>query len=271
MNIRKIIFLAIFLAVSVVYILSTTDQVFMLSTLHLIFPVGAALIAAYTSRIYGFKSANNGRVQLIIAAGLVSWGIAEVVGYVLDNFLDVANLIPRVDSFFFLIAYPILGMGVYRGYVTAGIKLKLVKKSLLMMVLSASALLTIAVAYFGVYKAYDPTADILTNVVNLGYGLGDLILVVGSLFAIVVAHEYGDGKLASFWKTMAAGFFTFLIGDTLFFTMYGALVMEGVKPYLYVNLIWAAAYMLLAYAVLENYIHILSVQKNIKLQLQQRK
>jgi hypothetical protein len=241
-----------------------------MQALYLIFPVAAALIALYASRIFGFKSA-NGRAILLITGGVVCWGIAEVIGFVLDNFLAVDNLIPRVDSFFFLLAYPIFGAGIYQCFITSGVKLKQVKKTLLAIVVSISIILTTLVGYFGIYQAYDPSVDLLTNIVNIGYGIGDLILIVLSLLTILVASEYKGGKLASFWKIMTAGFFVFLIADTLFFTMWGDLVVEGTKPYaVIVEMLWVASYQLLTYGLLENYVHISSVQKSIKLKLSQK-
>ena len=269
-RIRPIIFLAIFLAVVAVYVLSPKTQTVPIGTLYLIFPVGGALIGLYASGIYGFKSA-NGRAMLLIAGGSVCWGVADTIRYVLDVFGVSSDIAPSLASAFLLLAYPIFGVGIYQGFVAAGINLKKVKKSLLAVVLSVSLILTILVMYFGVYQAYDPTADALTNTVNISYGLGDLVLVIGSLLAILVANEYKGGKLALFWKIMTSGFLLFLIGDILYFTKYGVLAVQDIKPYVYIELIWIAAYLILAYGMLENYLHVSAVQKNIKLKLQQRK
>ncbi len=267
MKIRPIIFVSIFAAVSAVYFLSPEAHSDFNITLYQTFPVIAALIALYTSRIYGLKSA-NGRALILITAGLVFWAIAETITYI--YFLNGQDPFPSIADAFFLFAYPLFGAGIYQGYVTAGIKLKQVNKSLLTVVISASLILTILVGYFGVYQAYDPSVDTTANVVNVIYGLSDLVLVITSMFTILVAREYGDGKLASFWKTMAAGFLLFLIADILF-AMYGELYWDGVKPYACIDLIWLAGFLTLAYGMLENYIHVSSIQKQIKLKLQQRK
>ena len=176
---------------------------------------------------------------------------------------------PSLADVFFLLNSPLFAAGIWQGYVTSGVKLRQVKKSLLVTVLSASLILTILVAYFGVYQAYDSSTDLVSNTVNITYGLTDLVLVILSLLTFLVASEYAGGKLASFWKTMAAGFFMFLIADILF-AMYLDLYMEDVKPYPYIDLIWIAAFIFLAYAMLDNYLHVSAVQKKIKLQLQQR-
>ncbi|MFZ2125100.1 MAG: hypothetical protein WA087_03935 [Candidatus Saccharimonadales bacterium] len=266
MKLRLIIFLAIFLATSAAYFLMPEAEVISTGVLYLVFPVGAALIGLYASRIYGFNSA-NGRALILITGGLVCWGVAEIITYVLDNFLTDFNTFPSIDNAFLLLASPIFGAGIYQGYVTAGIKLKLVKKSLLAMVLSASLILTVLVVYFGIYLVYDPEADILSNIVLVGLGLSDLVLIILSLFTILVASEYKGGKLASFWKTMALGFFLFLIAD-VWFAIYGNIYTEDIYGIL-IELTWIAGYMVLAFGMLENYLHISAVQKKIKLKLSQ--
>ncbi|NTW61734.1 hypothetical protein HGB24_03580 [Candidatus Saccharibacteria bacterium] len=88
------------------------------------------------------------------------------------------------------------------------------------------------------------------------------------MLTILAASEYRGGKLAYFWKIIAAGFFTFLIADTLYFTMWGNLIVTGTKPYAcIVELLWIASYLLLAFGMLENYVHVYKVQQKIKLKL----
>ena len=273
MKIRIIIALIFFLAVSVVYdvLLPGIEGLssWILWILYLIFPVGATLIGIYTSRIYGFKSA-NGRAVLLIIIGSAFWVMSNVSSFVLETFFHTNEFAfsPLSDAFIML-GYPIIAAGLYQGFVAAGINLKTVKKSLLAIVISASVVLTVLVLYFVVYQAYDSNADTITNTVNIGYGLADLVLMIGSLFTVLVANEYKGGKLASFWKTMAVGIFILLIGDVLF-AMYGDLAVEGIRPYAYIDLIYMAAWAILAFGLLENYLNIYSVQITIKLKLKQR-
>jgi hypothetical protein len=215
--IRPIIFLVSFLTISVVYILNQKIQPLPIYTLYMIFPVGAALIGLYTSRIYRFNNA-NGRAMILIAGGLLCWGVSETMAYVSDNFITSASLAPSLIDVVSLIGYLAVFAGIYHGYVAAEIKLKQVNKSLLVIVLLASIILTIIVGYFCVYLVYDPSADIATNMVSVGFGVGDLTLLVGSMLMILVAREYKGGKLASFWKLMAVGFYIFLIADIMWQT-----------------------------------------------------
>ena len=266
MSIQRIMFLAVFLAYLILYILSPEVRGAEIQTLGLISSVGAPLIALYASRIYDFKSA-NGRAIILIVAGLVCWGIGEIVFVVLQNFIMSEELYPSLADPFFLIAYPLIAAGIYQGFVTAEVKIKQVKKSLIAVILLASLILTALVVYFMIYQAYDPTTNPLANIVNICYGLGDLVFVISSVILILVAREYGDGKLALFWKTLAIGFFLILVAD-IWFAVYNEQVLGDMKPFTYVDLVWCAGYELLALAMLENYLHIRSVQRNIKLKIQ---
>ncbi len=262
-----LVFSAISLVVLAIYLVSPTTDSLLMGTLYLIFPIAAALVAVYTSRIHNFNNA-NGRALLLITVGLVCWGVAETITYTLNSFTDNTQY-PTIANLFLLLSYPIIGVGIYQGYVAAEIKLKQVNKTLLYAVLLASLILTALVAYFGVYQAYDPDADVLSNIVNIGYGVGDLVLIIASMMTILVAREYKGGKLATFWKTMALGFFLFLIADIMF-AMHGGQYTDDLYEK-FMELTWIAAYIVLAFAMLDNYLNISAIQEKIKLQLLQRK
>ncbi len=266
--IRPIILLVSFLIISTVYVLNSKIQVFPIYTLYMVFPVGAALIGVYTSRLYRFNNA-NGRAMILITGGLFCWGVSETMAYISDNFITSASLDPSLFDVISLLGYLAVCAGIYQGYVAAEIKLNQVNKTLLAIVSPVSIILTIVVGYFCVYQVYDPSADFATNMVSVGFGVGDLTLLIASMLMILVAREYKGGKLASFWKTMTAGFFIFLIADIMYYDVFGQQILADIKPYTYNDLLWVAAYSVLALAMLENYFHISAVQKNIKLKLQQ--
>jgi hypothetical protein len=267
---RLLIFVASFLIISAVYVLNQETQTVEIASLYLVFPVVAALIGLYTSRIYGFKN-TNGRAMTLIAVSLTCWAVAEIIFYISDNFVTSASLAPQLGDVFFLLGYPIFGAGVYQGYITAGIKLKNVNKTLLTTALIVSAILTVLVAYFGVYQVYDSTADLATNILNIGYGVGDLIVVIASMLMVLVAREYKGGKLALFWTTVTLGNFFLLIADVVYCDIYGTQILADMKPYTYNDLVWVAGYLIIVYGMLENYLHISAVQNKVKLKLLQRK
>lgn len=255
---RFIIFSSILLVSSVIYISFLATP--LAAIIFVSFPITAALISIYTSKIYSFDS-SNGRPLLLVAAGIVCWGIGEVMFSAFANILHISPF-PSLADAFLLLAYPLLGAGIYQSYAMAGIRLCNIKKPLIVLLSSASMILTAIVMYFIVFQVYDPSADLWVNIVNLGYGLGDLILVILSFAAILVANEYRGGKLASFWQAMASGFLLILIADIIF-AMYSDQILNNVEPYTYVDLLWMAGYQILAFGMLENYLHISAVQKKI--------
>ncbi len=270
MKIRPItaIFITIFIAVAAVYVLSPTIRIPQIQVLSLIFSIVTAVIGVYTSRIYGPKSA-NGRALILITGGFLCWAIAEAIWYISDKLILGGATSPSSADIFFLLAYPFFGAGIYQGFVVAKVKLKLVDKSLLYMVLLASLVLTGLVAYFILFQAYDSTAEPIANIVNIGYGLGDLVMIILSLLTILVASEYKGGKFALLWKLMALGFLLVLVADIVY-AIYGEQFLNDIKPYTYIDLLWIIGYLLPAYGMLDNYFHISDVQNRIKLMIQQR-
>jgi hypothetical protein len=256
-----------FLAAASIYIWFPESFAFSTSEVYEVFPILAILLSLYILRIYRFNNA-SGRAQILIASGLIFWGIGCIVEYVWINFLNSGSALTPADAFY-LLNTPLFAAGIWQGYITSGIKLKQVNKTLLAGLLSVSIVLTILVLYFGVYLAYDSTADFWVNIVNITYGVTDLVLVILALLTFLVSREYAGGKLASFWITMTIGFFLFLIADILY-AMYPDMYEQGIAPYAYIDLIWIAAALVLAYGLLDNYLHITAVQKKVKMMLQQR-
>ncbi|MFZ2125105.1 MAG: hypothetical protein WA087_03965 [Candidatus Saccharimonadales bacterium] len=267
MKLRIILFLAFFLVNVALYVFSTEVRGIVIQSLSLVDPVGAALIGLCAAVMYGISNA-NGRALMFIAAGIACWGIGEIIFMVFANIMNI-DPFPSLADVFFLLAYPLLGVGIYQSFVAAEIKLKQVRKSLLATLLSVSFVLAIFVMYFMIYQVYDPEADLAINFVNISYGLGDLVLVILSLLAILVSNEYKGGKLGSFWMTMASGFTLILIADIMF-AIYSEQVLNDIKPYTYIDLIWTAGYLFIAFGMLENYLHVSAVQKKIKLKLAQK-
>jgi hypothetical protein len=257
-----------FIAISAIYVLNTKTQGLVMSTMYVIFPVGASLVGLYAAKMYGFNK-TSARVLLPIVYGLTCWALGEIIWYVLKNLLHM-NPFPSLGDISFLLGYPFVSVGIYHFYIMSGAKLERVKKSLLIPAVLISIILTILVVYFGMYQAYNPNTSLMANTVKMGYGMDDIILIVSSLFAVLAAHEYINGKLALLWETIIPGFIIYLIADVLF-ALYSTQYINDIKPYTYIDLLWIASYLILAFGILENVIDIYTVQKKIKLQLQQRK
>lgn len=269
MKIRQIAFLIFFILIACLYILKPTiDNPLLI--LYLVAPIGGTIIGLIASKFYGFKNP-RGKALLLITGGLACYSVAEIIWTVsIITATEQVQSTTSMADIFFLSAYPFFFAGIYQSYKAAEIKVKKIKKSLLIKVVPLSLALMGLVLYFGVYKTYNPTLDPLTNTLNVSYGLIDLFLVISSLLTILVSNEYKGGKLASFWNIITVGFLFTLVAD-IASSIYADQYLDGVKPYTYIDLIWTAAYLLMAYAILEDYMHGLQVRNKIKLMLTQRK
>jgi hypothetical protein len=124
------------------------------------------------------------------------------------------------------------------------------------------------VSYYGIYQVYDSTAGALYNFVSIGYGVADLILIIASMFAFTIISIYRGGKLATFWLRMIVGFLLFLVADILF-ALFATQYEEGLKPFVYIDLLFIASYLFFIYAMLNKFITVYRLQQDIKKQLAQ--
>jgi hypothetical protein len=262
MKIRAFIFLMVFAVTVALYNLMPDLTFVDDGLLFLAFPIFAAFsgVIVLISRMY--RPDNTiGRAILLIAAGLVLWGVAETITYV--QYISESEQFPSIADYLLLLAYPIFALGVYQGYASAEVKLKQLKKSIVAVLVPIALLLTAFVGYFLVYLVYDTEATALENIVMLSYGIANLILIILSLLAYMASTQYKGGKLESFWITITLGFLLFLIGD-LWYAINGN---TGYYPY--IEYIWIAGYLVLAFGVLEDFLHLSYIQAKIISKLSQ--
>lgn len=218
-------------------------------TLYLIFPLLATIIAFMNFKKYGLAS-ETGRVWLWLAVGLLSWFLGEFIWYAYKYFLGLDPSISLAD-FFYLLAYPFLFVGLYKEYQLAKSEAKGGRK-LAWLINAVALVVTALVVYFGIYKAYDPTADNLNNFFAMVYGVADLFLVFACLLVSKVSSSYQGGKFFRLWILMTAGFLVYLIGDVLY-AIYREPYIEEIRPYTCIDIIWVLGYYLLSIAMLNNY------------------
>lgn len=261
MKLRNISFVLAFVLILADYVFGGTQQVLLNQTLFLMFPLFTALAGAIAFSMFGLKSI-TGKSMLAMTLGFSCWAIGEIIWYVSKNFLGIEPF-PSVADVFFLLGYPLVFLGLYFEFGKAQIKFSQIKRSLLVTSALVALILAGIVSYFGIYLAYDANVSSLENAVAMSYGIVDLILIVSSLFALAIARAYRGGKFVSFWTATISGFLFFLVADILF-AIYNAPYAENLSPYIYIDLLWIAGYLLLAYGMLDNYFYIQSVKQGIK-------
>lgn len=259
----------LFAMIAVSYIFGSSPLDFFNQTAYLIFPVLAAVCGFFVAKIYGFSDANGRRI-LMIALGFTFWALGDILWYLFTTFLNI-NPFPSVADVFYLLGYPLVLTGIYLTLHQAQIGFKDLKKisnsALVINVLLVCALIWI-VSYYGIYQVYDSEAGTLYNFFSIGYGVADLILIIASMFAFTIISVYRGGKLATFWLRMIVGFLLFLIADILF-ALFDAQYEAGLKPYIYIDLIYIASYLFFTYGMLIKFITIHRLQQDVKKQLVQ--
>lgn len=263
MKLKLFLFLLAFILISISYVLGTERHAVLNQALLLIFPIFATFSGLLATKIYGLKSI-TGKSLLSITLGFACLALGEIIWFFYKNILGI-DPFPSIADVFFLLGYPLILAGLYLEFKKSQIQLHQIKKSLIVLSLSLTLTLSIIVLYFGIYLAYDPSVGLLANIIAMSYGVVDLILIIISLFALLIVHAYRGGKFSTFWITTILGILLFLAGDILF-AIYNIPYTADIKPYIYIDLIWIAGYLSLAYGMLDNYFHIRTIHREIRSQ-----
>jgi len=174
-------------------------------------PLFAAMCGVLTVRVY---SMNNPHAKAIafMSLGVFFWFLGDFIWFILEYFLN-KNPFPSIADYFYLLAYPLLLVGLAYELRSNQIKWTLCKT---VSAISFSILFGITVFYFGVLQAYKPAENLINNIIAISYGVGDLILIIFAIAILMVAIGYQKGKLFSPWLFILAGFTLILAADILF-------------------------------------------------------
>lgn len=254
----------LFVLLSASYIFGSSAQSFFNQTIYLLAPIIAAAAGIMVVSLFGVRD-RAGRDLLFMALGFVFWALGDVLWYIFKLFLKI-DPFPSIADIFYLIGYVLIFIGIYKALRLAEVSLETFKKigrPALAAIIPLVIILILIVSYFGIYLAYDPSADVLTNFFSIGYGVADLILIISSLLVLSIINVYRGGKFASFWACFIIGLCLFLLGDILF-AFYGVQFENDLKPYIYIDLLYAGGYLLFAYAMFVKYYTMIAVKKNIE-------
>jgi hypothetical protein len=147
-----------------------------------------------------------------MSLGVFFWFLGDFIWFILEYFLN-KNPFPSIADYFYLAAYPLLLIGLIleiRSNVLTWTHSKVIAA------ISLSLLFGFVVFYFGILKAYNPLETLLSNVIAITYGVGDLILIIFTIIIFMVAVGYQKGKLFFPWLSILVGFTLILAADILF-------------------------------------------------------
>jgi hypothetical protein len=167
----------------------------------------------YAFMTYGF-SGKRAMTILALTVGLSCWFVGEA----LWNYYEALGIMPfpSIADLFYLVAYPFLFIGLINEIRSAQIDWKKFSRSLLFLLGLTTILLSSIVLYFGVFLSYHASQPLLNNVIAMGYGIADLLLIIVTMLILVLVWEFRGGQLARSWIALFCGFVAMLIADILF-------------------------------------------------------
>ena len=235
-------FSALFIVTTVAYFLHYN---LLSNILYLISPFAAVLMGIYAART--FKLSNNtGQVFGLLTAGLACFFIGELI-FFSYQFIFHINPFPSVADVFYIAAYPLLFAGFFKAIFTHRVRWHDFSKLYLAMILLLLVALAVLVSYFGVYQAYSPGDTGLSNFISIAYGVGDLIIIIPSLFVLKIVLDYRGGKLFNSWVMMLMAL-SFLLAGDLLFGIYRDSYNALLWPYTLIDLTYVASYLLFAFS-----------------------
>ncbi|MDH3398928.1 MAG: hypothetical protein OEM81_14015, partial [Acidimicrobiia bacterium] len=143
---------------------------------YVIVPAGAGLV------VMGAALTQDGRSRvawLVIGAGVLAWGIGEIVWVYYEAILEVEVPYPGWADFFYIAGYPLVFVGML---LLPHVKPRRLERIRLLMDALAGSIAVGAimwVAYLGDQIYLDPEIGFLEQFINIMYPLGDLFLLIG--------------------------------------------------------------------------------------------
>lgn len=188
------------------------------------------------------KTTSFSRSSIFFLLASASLLIAEVWWTILDITISGAPPYPSIPDVFYLSSYLILFLGVL-----AKIKMEnLNLRSSVFAITSVVLFILIAITfYFGILQAYDIEASLLLNIVNLLYGVADMIVLVVGL--LVLNTAFTEKAYIKGWLLFAFSMVSTWVGD-LIYSFYFTEYNERVFPYILMDVSWVLWYLLLGFS-----------------------
>jgi diguanylate cyclase len=258
LNLVKLLLGGLFVGTVLVYALQANQQ--LASGLFLVPPLVATLSAMYAARLYHL-STPHGRAMSYFSIGLLSFLVGETLFYYYQ-FVAHTEPFPSVADIFYLAAYPFIFAGLVQEIRAHKPVWQSFNRLLLLLIGLLLSALSLIVAYFGVYLAYNGSESLAYNAISIGYGLADLMLIVPTLFILKMVLDYRGGQLFVSWMFMLFGLLWMLAGDVLF-AIYESSYSALDWPYTMIDLAWVSSYLLFSLS----FLHTASAIKRLHLKL----
>jgi hypothetical protein len=151
--------------------------------------------------------------------------VGEVL-WVYYDFVIQATPYPSIADLFYLLAYPALFLGLWEQVRGSGVNWRKFDPVIVFLFGIIAVLLAGVATYFGIYLAYDQAASMFENVVAIGYGLADVVIILCALLVLILAWEFKGGNLMRLYLYIFFGFVMTLVAD-VGFAMYNPEYVAG--------------------------------------------
>lgn len=209
----------------------------------LILAVFAGIYSLVEYGVHGPKSLT----LIYLTLGIGCWFIGESICTYYE--INGLNPFPSIADMFYILGYPLMLAAFLQEIMSAKVNWNGVGKSLMFLLTLVSILLGLGVGYFGIFVVYSPSVPLLNNLVGMGYGVGDLVLIITSMALLILAWEYRGGELSSIWMSLFCSFILVLCADLVFVIFNSMYDKVGIIRSL-TDSIFILAYLLFAYALL---------------------
>lgn len=228
----------------------------------LLLPFLGVVGGIFSIRAYGLNGPRT-KTLMFLTIGIACWFVGETLWDVYQDILH-SNPFPSVADIFYLVAYPAFFLGLLNEIRSSRVNWKRMHPAVIFLLSIASLAIAIVVFYFGIVQAYDPKETILSNVIAMGYGVADLILVVTNMLVLTLVWEFRGGRLSLMWIGIFLGFIFQLLADILF-AIYTIQYKQQVFFYKnFLDSIWMLSYILFAYSVFSFGFSILDAHRKIR-------
>jgi len=217
--------------------------------LYLSSPFFAAISGIVALRNFGYAT-NRSLTLICLTAGMCYWFFGELL-FDYYEYIVHSTPYPSAADIFYILAYPMLFLGLINEIRMARVNWKNLAKPTIFLFILVALLLAAIVGYFGIYQAYDANEQLLTNIIAMGYGVGDLLLILVNILLLVLVWEFRGGKLSRVWLILFCGFLFTLIADILFAIYHDQYTMQ---EWFYKSLLdsfWILGYLFFATAFFE--------------------
>ncbi|MFO0704943.1 MAG: hypothetical protein U0517_03200 [Candidatus Andersenbacteria bacterium] len=233
-------FLYIFLALGVYFFAGANDAGFVLRN---VFYLGAPAIAiaagSYAVWSYGIPNSHATSLTFIVV-GLGLWFIGEILFFSFS--LRDIDPFPSIADVFYIIGYVPLAIGFIRESRSDFNGVRIRDLFLFFALLLALCVVTGAVSVFG---AYDPSVDLVSNSILIGYGMGDLFLIATLLPILIFVSKHTGGTISIPWRLLFLGLIAILAADLLYSVFNQGYDARDVR-FLRLDLVWIFGYLVLA-------------------------